>query len=282
MKGVTISSGSSVRMTPDFRIHKKSATEYVAAKNYKHWPGVIEILEPITVTEWKSECPNKSKYTKKRNTKVSTEGEPDILKQEWILIDYEKQEELEDNYNNKLQKKLAKQAPYPKYGAALFIVLYGQLHIEIVTIAKNSIVLLYETVHKERDVLGLLFILHLICVQNLTGTRVDLYLEQLKILSSTLFYVQTKGISNHNFDDAIHDQVLAAQSQCGVFTFGENYCAKILNNDGFTSLKDYFSFDQIKKDKYDKLAREFVCSCLIINNSLSTKNTEIPQGVVRR
>ena len=181
MKGVTISSGSSVRMTPDFRIHKKSATEYVAAKNYKHWPGVIEILEPITVTEWKSECPNKSKYTKKRNTKVSTEGEPDILKQEWILIDYEKQEELEDNYNNKLQH------------AALFIVLYGQLHSEIITIAKRSVVPLFTTVHKKGDVVGLLSVLFLICVQNLTRSKVDPYLEQLQVLSSTLSYVQKRA-----------------------------------------------------------------------------------------
>ena len=45
----------------------------------------------------------------------------------------------------------------------------------------------------------------------------------------------------------------------------------MLSNDGFTSLKNYFSFDQIKKYKYDKLAREFVCFCLIINNNLSSK-----------
>ena len=93
------------------------------------------------------------------------------------MIDCEKQEGLKDNYNNKLQQKLTKQALYRKNGAALFIVLYVQLHSEIVIISKISIVPLFETVHKERDVVGLLSILHLICVENLTGSKVDLYLE---------------------------------------------------------------------------------------------------------
>ena len=44
----------------------------------------------------------------------------------------------------------------------------------------------------------------------------------------------------------------------------------MLSDDDFSDLKDYFSFDQAKKDKYDKLVRELVCSRLIINNSLSS------------
>ena len=169
-------------------------------------------MEPIPETEWKTKRPDKNLYGKKRKTKVSTEGEPDIMKEEWIVINCEKQEELEDNYNNKLRQKLAEQALYRKSGAALYIVFFGQLHSDIVTIAKRSIVPLFETVHKERDVVGLLSILRSICVQNLTGSKVDPYLEQLKILQSILSHVQTKGISNHDFGDAIHDQVLAAQS----------------------------------------------------------------------
>ena len=45
----------------------------------------------------------------------------------------------------------------------------------------------------------------------------------------------------------------------------------MLSDDSFSDLKDYFSFDQAKKDKYDTLAKELVCSRLIINNSLSSK-----------
>ena len=86
---------------------------------------------------------------------------------------------------------------------------------------------------------------------NLSRSKVDPYLEQMKILSTTLSHVQTKGMSYHDFGDAIYDQILAAQSQCGVFAFGDNYHAKVLSDDGYTSLSDYFSFDQPKKDKYD-------------------------------
>ena len=153
----------------------------------------------------------------------------------------------------------------------MFIVLYGQLHSDIITIAKWSIAPDYKIVYKDRDVGSLLSILRFICVQNLTGSKVDLYLEQLKILTSTLSYVQKEGISNPDFDDAVHDQVFAAQSQCGAFAFGENYHIKVLSNDGSSDLKDYFSFDQSKKDKYDKLARQLVCARLIINNSLYSK-----------
>ena len=202
---MNISPSSSAKITSDFRIFKKSAAAYAAAKGYKYWPGVIELLEPMSDKEWKTKHPDKSQYVAKRTTKVSSESKPDILKQEWIVIDCEKQEELEDNYNNKLRQKLAKHALYQKNDVGLFIVLYGQLHSNIVTIAKYSIIHLFATVHKESDVVGLLSILRLICVQNLTGSKVDLYLEQLKILSSTLSYAQSKCISNHDFGDAVHD-----------------------------------------------------------------------------
>ena len=169
---------------------------------------------------------------------------------ELIAIDCEKQEELEDNYNNKLHQKFAEQTLYCKSGIALYIVFYGQLHSEVVTIAKRLITPLFEIVHKERDVV-LLSILWSICIKNLFRSKVNLYLEQLKIFSTTLFHVQIKGISNHDFGDAIHNQVFTTQSRCGVFAFGDNYHAKVLSDDGYTSLKDYFSFDQAKKDKYD-------------------------------
>ena len=176
------------------------------------------------------------------------------------MIDCAKQEESEDNYNNKLRQKLVEHSLYRKNGATFFIILYCQLHRDIVTIVMISIVPFFNAVHRESDVVCLLSILHLICVQNLTGSKVNPYLEQLKILSSTLSYGQTKGISNHDFDEAVHDQVLAAQSQCGAFVFGDNCHAKILSDDGFFSLKDYSSFDDTKKDKYDKFARELMCS----------------------
>ena len=112
----------------------------------------------------------------KRTTKVETEGGTNIMKQEWIVTNCEKQEELEDNYNNKLRQKLTEQALYRKNGAALYIALSRQLYSDIVTIAKSLIVPLFDTVHKERDVVGLLSILCSICVQNLTGFKVDPYL----------------------------------------------------------------------------------------------------------
>ena len=37
MKGVTISLGSSAKMTSDFSIFKKSAAAYAVAKGYKYW-----------------------------------------------------------------------------------------------------------------------------------------------------------------------------------------------------------------------------------------------------
>ena len=187
------------------------------------------------------------------------------------MTDCEKQEELEDNYNNKLRQKLAEQALYCKSGTAVCIIFYSQYHSDIVTIAKRLTTPLFEIVHKERNVVRILSILCLICVKNLSGSKVDLFMEQLKILPTTLSHVQTKAMFNHDFGDTIYDQVFATQSQCGVFTFGYNYQANVLSDDGSYSLKDYFSFDQTKKDKYDKAARELVSSRLIINNSLSTK-----------
>ena len=126
------------------------------------------------------------------------------------MIYCKKQKEAEDNCDNMQQRKLIKHASYRKNGSVVFFVLYSQLNSGIVTIAKQSITTDFKTVHKERDVVSLNFIIRSICVQKITGSKVDPYLKQLKILTSTLSYVQKKGKSNHNFGDAVHDQVIAA------------------------------------------------------------------------
>ena len=127
------------------------------------------------------------------------------------------------------------------------------------------------TVQENHDVVDLLSILRFICVQNLTGSKVDPYSEHLKITTSTLSYAQKNGVSNHNFDVAVLDQVSGARSQCGTFAFGENSHIKVLTDDGISSLKDYLSFNQGRKDKYDVLARQLIYARLIINNSIFSK-----------
>ena len=193
MKDVAISPGSSARITSDFRILKKSAAAYATAKSYGHWLGVIEIMEPVADMEWKTKRPDKSTYAVKRTTTLKNKDIFDILKHEWVVIDCEKQEEAENNYNNMQWQKLTEHASYWKNGAAMFIVLYGQLHSDIVDIAKRLITPNFKTVHKERAIVVLLSILCSICVQNLTGSKVDPYLEKLKILTSTLSYVQKRA-----------------------------------------------------------------------------------------
>ena len=70
----------------------------------------------------------------------------------------------------------------------------------------------------------------------------DPFSEHLKIQTSTLSYVQTKGVTNNNFGEAVLDQVTAAQSQCGVFVFGEKYHIKVLSDDGlFGGFVDYYA-----------------------------------------
>ena len=69
------------------------------------------------------------------------------------------------------------------------------------------------------------------------------------IISTTLPYAQIKGISNHDFGNAVYDQVFATQSQCDAYVFGDNYHTKVLSNDGNHTLKDSFSFDQTNKKR---------------------------------
>ena len=87
MKGVTISPGSSASMATEFRKFRKSAAAYAVAKGYEHWPGVMETMEPVEEKKWTTTRPDKSKYAVKRTTKLKTEGEPDILKQKWVITD---------------------------------------------------------------------------------------------------------------------------------------------------------------------------------------------------
>ena len=170
------------------------------------------------------------------------------------------------------RQKMTEHALYRKNSAAMFIVMYGQLHPEIITIAKRSTSPDFTTVVQEQDVVGLLSILQSICVKNLTSSRVDPYSKHLNIEASTLSYVQTKDVSNDDFRDAILDQVTAAQSQCGNFVFGEQYHLKVLSDDGLSSLTDYFNLGtDAERETYDEKARQLVCARLIINNSLSNK-----------
>ena len=136
------------------------------------------------------------------------------------------------------RQKTTEHGLYHKNGAAMFTVLYGQLHADIITIAKRSVSSDFLTVHKDRDVVGLLKILRSICVQNLMGSKVDPYPKHLQILTSTLSHTQKKGVSNNKFGDAVLDQVSAAQSQCGVFAFGESYHIKVLSDGGLSNLTD--------------------------------------------
>ena len=60
MEGVTISLGLTRQMTSDFRNFRKSGAAHTVAKDYEHWPGIINLLEPIKEKQWKTAYPNKS------------------------------------------------------------------------------------------------------------------------------------------------------------------------------------------------------------------------------
>ena len=93
-------------------------------------------MKPVDDADWKVERPNKSLYATKRITSINNSDGSEILKQEWVVTDCEKQDELEDNHTNMQQQKTTEHALYRKNGAAMFIMMYGQLHPKIVTIAK--------------------------------------------------------------------------------------------------------------------------------------------------
>ena len=212
--------------------------------------SLISWNQPVDNDKWKTKCPNKSSYAVKRIIKLVNDlDKSEILKQEWVVIDCDKQDELNDNHSNMQCQKTTKHGLYRKNGAAMYTVLYGQLHPDIITIAKQFTTPDFVIVQRDRDVVGLLKILQLICVLNLTGSKVDPFSKHLKILASTLSYAQKKGKSNNKFSDAVIDQVSAAQNQCGVFAFGEHYNIKVLNDGGLSNLTDYFSLSLKQRKK---------------------------------
>ena len=82
-------------------------------------------MEPVRATKWKTKRPDKRLYATKRITKIINEDKSEILKQEWILIDCEKQDELEENHTNMQRQKTTEHGLYHKNGAAMYTVLYG-------------------------------------------------------------------------------------------------------------------------------------------------------------
>ena len=73
-----------------------------------------------------------------------------------------------------------------------------------------------------------LSILLLVCVKNLSESKVDLHFDALEITSSNLIFTQKQGIFNNYFGATISNQVLATTSQCDVFVFRENYHPKVI------------------------------------------------------
>ena len=125
MKDITISPGDSALMTTKFRIYKKRISAYAASKGYEHYPSVITNMKPVDDADWKVKRPDKSLYATKLITKINNSDGSEILRQEWVVTDCEKQDELEDNHSNMQRQKTTEHALYRKNGAALFIVMYG-------------------------------------------------------------------------------------------------------------------------------------------------------------
>ena len=105
MKDITISPGDSASMTTKFRIYKKRISAYAASKGYKHYPSIITNIKPVDDADWKVKRPDKSLDATKRNTKIENDDKTFIMKQEWVVTDCEKQDELEDNHSNMQRQK---------------------------------------------------------------------------------------------------------------------------------------------------------------------------------
>ena len=94
MKDITISTGDSASMTTKFRIYKKQISAYAVSKGYEHYPSVITNMKPVDDAEWQGKRPDKSLYASKRFTKLENDDKTFIMKQEWVVTDCEKQDEL--------------------------------------------------------------------------------------------------------------------------------------------------------------------------------------------
>ena len=191
----------------------------------------MENMELLKTTIWDITRPEKTQYATIMTDEVQgTKGVKGakIQKQEWVVTDCAKESELKHYYNNGLRLKLSEKVLFQKQGDALYGVIHGQLGSNIIAAAHNSTTPSYVDTHKDCCVTSLLNILLLVCVKNISRTKVNHLYDGLQIISSTLTYTQKPGVSNSNFGDAVNDQVLATISQHGIFVFQVNYHKKVL------------------------------------------------------
>ena len=93
-------------------------------------------MELIANTKWKTKRPDKTRYASKRTIKPKNADGSEIMKEEQVVTDCDKQDELEDNHSNIQRQKTTAHELYHKKDAAMYTVLYGQLHHDIITIPK--------------------------------------------------------------------------------------------------------------------------------------------------
>ena len=73
------------------------------------------------------------------------------------MTDCEKQDELEENHTSMQRQKTMEEELYHKEGAVMYTVLYGQIHPDIITIAKQSTTPNFKTIQQKQkhDVVSL-------------------------------------------------------------------------------------------------------------------------------
>lgn len=89
-------------------------------------------MKALNDSMWKTTHSDKNLYASKCAIKIKYEGGTEILKHESVVINYQMEIYLEDNYNNNLQPKLVKKALYCKDGDLLYNTVHGQLHSDSV------------------------------------------------------------------------------------------------------------------------------------------------------
>jgi hypothetical protein len=134
-------------------------------------------------------------------------------------------------------------------------------------------------VENNKDLVGLLLIVQLVCAQNNGAVKVDEDFQNLCTLHSALGYKQKKNVSDVKFADQIADRYGSAMFTSGKFTFGLNIYEKVLATYPTSSsypltFIQYLQLPIEKQTPIDNLVKERTVAKLIVKNSLNIKLRE--------
>jgi hypothetical protein len=180
-------------------------------------------------------------------------------------------DEMESEYNMDLKIQKSSWNQYERHYEGYYRTAIGNVEDTILTYCRSNKRM--ALVESDKDLVGFLLILQLVCAQNNSAVKVDEEYQNLGTLHSACGFKQVNNVSNTKFADQVIDRYGSAVFTCGKLAFGRSVYDKVLSKygSGTMTLVDYLQLPEDKQKPVDDLVKEITVARIIVKDSLNKR-----------